>query len=176
MPDQEQITLKISPPEMEQYCKELCRGSANVSRTHASLIALEGFITRHAATDRFSGPYHKIIHTIQQYSEQTRSQLLKEYAANLNSGLLQKEPRELARIHESMSRNGFDLILDSTVKQYSETQLQSLKSWADEWCQQAEEKALKASGFPDAFNFKGAGIALDEYRAMCELKRKLNPL
>ncbi|MCW8944716.1 MAG: hypothetical protein OQL27_08075 [Sedimenticola sp.] len=176
MPNQDQITLKISTSEIEHYCEELCRGSSNVSRKHASLIALEGFITRHSSTDTFSGAFHNIINTIQHYSEQTRDQLLKEYAEDLATALSQKSTRELARIHESMSRNGYDLILERVTKRFSSAQQQATKIWVDEWCQDAESRALAASGFPDAFNFKDAGIALDEYRAMSELKRKLSPL
>ena len=135
MPDQEQITLKISAAEIELYCDELCRGSSNISRKHASLIALEGFITRHASTDKYSGPYHTILNTIQQYSEQTRTQLLKAYADELEVALSNEEPRELARIHESMSRNGYDRILDSALTHHAPEQLQSLKAWAGRWCQ-----------------------------------------
>jgi hypothetical protein len=176
MPDQEQITLQISAAQIEQFCTELCRGSSNVSRKHATLIALEGIITRYSSTDTYSAPFHKILSIIQDYSEQTREQLLKEYADELIPALAEQNPRSISRVHESLSRNGFDLILDRVLNNFNAQHLASLKKWIDGWCGEAETKALAASGFPDALNFKGAGIALADYRAMSELKRKLSTL
>ncbi|MCW9021818.1 MAG: hypothetical protein OQK42_02525 [Sedimenticola sp.] len=176
MSDMEQITLRLSVPEIEQYCADLCRGTSNANRKHATLIALEGFITTHASSDTFSGPFHKIISIIQQYSEQTRRQLLKQYADELVTALSRRNAGEIARIHDSLSRNGFDQILEAALDKLSLTDQMTLKEWAESWSSDAENKALAASGFPDAFNFKGAGIALSDYRAVCELKRKLSPL
>lgn len=176
MSDQEQITLRISATQIEQYCADLCRGSANVSRKHASLIALEGIISRYSSTDTYSAPFYKILSIIQGYSEQTRELLLKAYADQLIPALVEQNPQTISRIHESLSRNGFDLILDRVLNNFNVQHLASLKKWSDGWCAEAETSALAASGFPDALDFKSAGISLADYRAMSELKRKLSTL
>jgi hypothetical protein len=176
MSDQDQITLQISVAQIEQYCVDLCQGTSNISRKHATLIALEGIITRYSSTDAYSAPFHKILSIIQGYSEQTRELLLKEYADELIPALAEQNPRLISRIHESLSRNGFDLILDRALNNITLQHRASLKKWVDNWCDEAEAKALAASGFPDAFNFKGTDIALADYRAMSELKRKLSTL
>lgn len=172
----EHMTLQVTIQQIEQYCDELCRGSANISRKHSALIALEGFIVRHASTDKYTAVFNRIIDTIQRYAEQTRNELLKEYAAQLKPALLDPDCQELARIHQSVSRNGFDQLLDQVLSELEPDQLAALKRWSTHWLAEAELKASRASGYPDALNFNGAGIVLAEYRAISELKRKLAPL
>ncbi len=171
----EQMTLRVTAEEIEQFCAELCRGSANTSRKHAALIALEGFIVRFTATDKYTAVFNRILEIIQQYAEQTRSELLNEYADHLEPALHSRDAKALARIHHSVSRNGFDHLLSQVLERVSPDQLHALKLWAKNWVNEAESKARQASGYPDALNFKSAGIGLDEYRAICELKRKLSP-
>ncbi|WP_428603319.1 hypothetical protein [Sedimenticola sp.] len=172
----EPISLHVSVHQIEQFCSELCQGSANTSRKHAALIALEGFITRHATTDKYTDTYSRIITAIQQYAEQTRLELLNEYADQLEPALLNKEPRELARIHRSVSRNGFDQLLEQVITRFTPEQQNALKQWANDWSDHAEKQARLAGGYPDALNFKAANISLEEYRAITELKRRLTPL
>lgn len=176
MSTDKQMTLQISAQQIDQFCAELCRGSSNTSRKHAALIALEGFIIRHTATDKYTGIFNHIIGIIQEYAEQTRTELLNEYADRVQPALKNRDRTELARIHQSVSRNGFDRLLDQVLAKLAPDLQSALKLWAEDWVADADSKARQASGYPDALNFKAAGIRLDEYRAMTELKRKLTPL
>lgn len=170
------MSLQISTRQIERYCAEICQGSANTGRKHAALIALEGFIVRHTATDKYSDQFNQIVATIQRYAEQTRIELLSEYADKLLITLTNRDRTGLATIHQAVSRNGFDQLLDQALAKLSPSQWPAIKQWNDEWLQNAEAKARLASGYPDALNLKDAGIQMDEYRAMTELKRKLTPL
>lgn len=170
------ITLQVSASQIEQFCTELRRGSNNISRQHSALIALEGFIIRHAASDRYTHAFNNIIDIIQQHAEQTRQTLLNEYAQRLGPALIDRDRNELARIHQAVSRNGFDQLLERVLESFSAELLRSLKLWAENWVNEAESRARLASGYPDALNFNKAGIRLDQYRAVSELKRRLEPL
>ncbi|WP_275096797.1 hypothetical protein [Sedimenticola hydrogenitrophicus] len=172
----EPITLQVSAHQIERFCAELRRGSANTNRKHSALIALEGFIIRHAATDKYTSAFNNIVNIIQGHAEQTRQALLNEYAENLEPALKNRDRNALAAIHQSVSRNGFDQLLEQVLVRLSPELLHSLKLWAEKWVNEAESKARRASGYPDALNFKQAGIPLDQYRALSELKRKLTPL
>jgi len=176
MSNDKQMTLQISAQQIDQFCAELCRGSANTSRKHSALIALEGFIIRHTSTDKYTGIFNRIISIIQEYAEQTRTELLNEYADRLQPALNNRDRTELARIHQSVSRNGFDRLLDQVLARLAPDLQSALKLWAEDGVADADSRARQASGYPDALNFKDAGVRLDEYRAMTELKRKLTPL
>jgi len=176
MSTDKQMTLQISARQIDQFCAELCRGSSNTSRKHSALIALEGFVIRHTSTDKYTDVFTRIIGIIQQYAEQTRTELLNEYADRLEPALINRNRTELARTHQSVSRNGFDRLLGQVLVKLTPDQQSALKLWVESWILDAESKARQASGFPDAFNFKGAQIPLDEYRAMTELQRKLTLL
>jgi len=175
-PTDKPMTLQISSQQIERYCAEICQGSANTSRKHAALIALEGFIVRHTSTDKYSAQFNQIVATIQRYAEQTRAELLSEYADKLLIILTDRDRTGLATIHQAVSRNGFDQLLDQVLSKLPPAQRPGLKQWNEDWLQDAETKARLASGYPDALNMKDAGIPLDEYRAMTELKRKLASL
>ncbi|MCW8908166.1 MAG: hypothetical protein OQL28_13015 [Sedimenticola sp.] len=170
------ITLKISAEQIDRFCDELCRGSSNINRKHASLIALEGFVIRHAASDTHSEAFNRIISIIQGFSEQTRQELLESYRQQLLPALRRQQVEEIARIHKALSRNGFDQLLEQCLQQIPETNLQALQSWVERWCNKAQTSAQQASGYPDALNFAAAAISLQEYQAMCELKRRLGPI
>ncbi|AKH20253.1 hypothetical protein [Sedimenticola thiotaurini] len=176
MATDKQMTLQISTRQIDQYCAEICAGSANTSRKHSALIALEGFIVRHTTTDKYSELFNQVVDTIQRYAEQTRAELLSEYADKLLIALADRDRTGLAMIHQSVSRNGFDQLLDQALPKLPRNQQPGLKQWSDRWLLDAESKARLASGYPDAFNFKDAGVPIDEYRAMTELKRKLTRL
>ena len=170
------ITLKVTPEQIDRFCHELCRGSANINRKHASLIALEGFVIRHAASDTHSEGFNRIVSIIQAYSEQTRQELLESQLSQLLPALNQQRVDEIARIHKALSRNGFDQLLEQGLEQMPGTARHSLKTWVDSWCSEARERAQQASGYPDALNFAATSISLQEYQAMSELKRRLAPL
>lgn len=170
------ITLKISAAKITRFCDELCSGSSNISRKHASLIALEGFIIRHADSDTYSESFNRILSIIQGFSEQTRQELLATYQQQLRSALEQQQTNEITRIHQALSRNGFDQLLGESLGPLQPAAREALKTWAENWCSEAEATAQAASGYPDALNFSATPIALPEYQAMCELRRKLSPL
>lgn len=173
MSTENQIALKISGAQIEQFCSELCRGSSNISRTHSALTVLEGFIIRHASADSYTPDFNKIVAIIQHFSEQTRQDLLKLYASSLEPALLKRDIPELTRIHQALSRSGFDQLLGTILAQSTPQQRDELVLWSAQWCDAAEQRALAASGYPDALNFCGAGISPAEYSTINELRRKL---
>jgi len=169
MTDDQEITLRVSRDGIESFCREITRGSANTSRKHATLVALEGFIARHAGPDSHSPAYEKILTSIRNFSEQTRSKLLQEQVEALSPALQGHLPAEIGRIHCSLSRNGFSQVLASAWDGLPRQVRPAVIRWISDWCEQAEQAAQEASGYPDAMNFHAAGIELREYRAMKDI-------
>lgn len=169
MTDDQEITLQVSRDGIETFCRDITRGSANTGRKHATLVALEGFIARHAGADRHSPAYEKILTSIRNFSEQTRSKLLQEQVEALLPALQGHLPAEIGRIHSSLSRNGFSQVLASVWDGLPRQARPAVTRWISDWCEQAERAAREASGYPDAMNFRAADIELREYRAMKDI-------
>lgn len=165
----DEINLRISRHGIETFCREITQGSANTGRKHATLVALEGFIARHAGPDSHSPAYEKILASIRHFSEQTRSKLLQEQVEALLPALQEQLPAEVGRIHSNLSRNGFSQVLDSVWNNLPRPARPSVMRWINDWCAQAEQAARQASGYPDAMNFRAANIDLREYRAMKDI-------
>ncbi len=169
MTEDPRITLQVSGDSIEAFCREITRSSANTGRKHATLVALEGFIARHAGPDSHSPAYEKILARIRDYSGQTRSALLQEQTAALSPALQARRPAEIGRIHDSLSRNGFSQVLAAAWDGLPRQERDGVRRWVADWCRRAEQAAREASGYPDALNFRAAGIDLREYRAMKDI-------
>ena len=87
---------------------------------------------------------------------------------------MERNRRGITRIHQALSRNGFDSLLEQTIAGITLDNLQQISNWISRWCAEMTSRAQKASGYPDALNFKAAGIKFTEYSAMCDIERKLS--
>ncbi len=168
-----EINLKITSDGLERFCEEIAVGSANTQRKHAAFMALEAFITRHAGADAHTQAYNHILEIIERFSTSTRSSLLTENSVILKSALCKQKPTEIARIFVSVSRNGFNQILTQTINILMQEQLDDIRPWVADWCVSAKEKGQKASGYPDAMDFRKTDIDLLEYTAMSEINKLL---
>jgi len=171
MSDQEKITLTLTVPEVERFCKEVMQGSANAARKHATLVALEGFVARHAGADSHTPCFNAIQARIRAFAEETRKELLAHSARELAAALERADRHALGRIHSSLSRNGFSQVLNAALEPLDNIQRFKILAWLRAWKAQAETAAREASGYPDAMNFKGAGVDLKEYTAISDIER-----
>ena len=165
----QRISLQLTADGIEAFCREIVDGSANTGRKHATLVALEGFIARHAGTDSHSPAYQEILRRIRNFSERTRSELLLEQARALTEALRRDDAVAAGRIHRSLSRNGFAQVAARARRQMEPDERRRIRGRVHDWCQQAELAARAASGWPDAMNFRAAGIDLEVYRAMKDI-------
>ncbi len=171
--EEPRITLQLTADGIEAFCREIVSGSANTGRKHATLVALEGFIARHAGTDSHSPAYEEILRRIRNFSDRTRSELLAEQAQALDSALRRGDAIAAGRIHRSLSRNGFAQVVSRLRQRMEPAQRRRIEASVRRWCEQAEEAARSASGWPDAMNFRAAGIDLEAYRAMKDILAQL---
>ena len=167
------IDLRVTPEGIEAFCREIVAGSANTGRKHATLVALEGFIARHAGADSHSPAYEEILRRIRNFSERTRSELLAEQAQALDAALERGDAIAAGHIHRSLSRNGFAQVVALLRQRIEPSRRRRIEAGVRAWCEQAEQAARAASGWPDAMNFRAAGIDLEAYRAMKDILAQL---
>jgi hypothetical protein len=51
--------------------------------------------------------------------------------------------------------------------------MNALRTWASDWLTQTRQRAQQASPYPDAIDFRAAGLDVSEYSAMTDLGRFL---
>ncbi|MES9885149.1 MAG: hypothetical protein ABW185_30275, partial [Sedimenticola sp.] len=132
-------------------------------------------ITEHAGTEKYTATYNRLLEIIDSFSEKTRANLLQEYADELLPALLRESSHEIARIYRQLSRNGFHDILGNVGKRLTDIEYRRLSSWLTDWCCDADQRGREASGYPDAINLPAAGIDIEEYQAMNDTRKLLEP-
>ncbi len=105
--------------------------------------------------------------------EQARAALLNERAQRLLKALQAQSLPHIALLYASLSRDAFWALLGRVEPQVDAAALDAIRRWAFDWLTQAQQRAQQASPYPDAIDFKAAGIEVTEYSAMTDLARYL---
>lgn len=174
MPASDEISLRLSPAIAETQCQEIIKQARNSTHALAALISLQAFISGTAhPSDRYTPPYEAIKAAVEKYAAEIRLRILAENAAALAQLMRQQNVGEVARIHAALSRNGFWQAIKQAVPQLDAKELAAAAEWSENWCLQAKSSALAASGYPDALDFRKAGVSAAEYAAMTEIATNL---
>ena len=169
-----QIDLNLTPDNVEAQCQEAIKQARNASHALAALITLQTFIAATVQpTHKFTPAYETVKAVVERHAAEIRARILAESADALALAIRQRNCPELARIHASLSRNGFWQMAQQAARQLDSSELLGAATWSRDWCRDAKARAEAASGFPDALDFRKAGIAPAEYAAMTEINRYL---
>lgn len=173
MTETSSIKLSINSTELAKFCDKHIQRSRDIAKTHDALITLETFITLFAKESHGTFEYNAIEAVIKSYTEKTRKMLMEQNTQMLQKALEQQQISAISQIHTPMSRNGFYLILQTAVDQLPTSQRLSITQWAIDWVKNAKHIAELASGYPEAYDFKKAGISIEEFQAMEDVGRYL---
>ncbi|MCP4996862.1 MAG: hypothetical protein GY934_24265 [Gammaproteobacteria bacterium] len=175
MTDLKPINILIGSQELEKFCEKLLERSQDIAKTHDALITLESFISIFGRPSHGTNEYQLIESTIKAITETSRQKLLEKNTRDLITVLRQCNVLALAGVHTPLSRNGFYQILQTAITQLSDDDIRLIMVWSGNWVKEAKQLAEEASGFPDALDFKKAGIRVEEFQAMSDIDRVLNP-
>ena len=168
------ISLSVSTDELEKFCNKLIKRSRDISKTHDSLSTIEAFIAVFGKAAHGSNEYYAIEHIIKKASEETRQKLLEEKSIALINALKKQDIVVITKIYTPLSRSGFTQILEIASGQFNQGEIANLQLWSADWVSTMKKKAEQASGYPDALDFKKAGINIEEYHAICDVNNFLN--
>ena len=164
------ITLQLSPETIQAQCLFAIQQSRNTSHALAALIALQTFVGATAQPDDRESPAHRAIREIiTAQAAILRDRLLAEHAHALSDAMRAQDCAEITRIYDELSRNGFWQVAQIASDKLDAMEQAAAKIWLFAWCTDAKDRALAASGYPDALNFQKAGISPKEYVAMTDL-------
>ncbi|RDH84497.1 MAG: hypothetical protein DIZ80_03185 [endosymbiont of Galathealinum brachiosum] len=169
------INIRISKDELQDFCQKVLKRSRDISKTHDALITLESFISVFGRPSHGTIEYQTIESTIKEITESSRQQLLKKSTIDLIEALKLCNAKSLAMIHTPLSRNGFYQILQTAIETLTDDDIRLVMLWSANWLKEASELAQKASGYPDAMDFKKAEISFEEFQAITDIDRVLNP-
>lgn len=170
------FSLELTPQEVEAHCAALWQQFRSPGQVLAALVAMQSLFALAPAGKRENAPYREIQAIVARHAEKARSELLKESERRLLAALQHKETREITRIHAGLSRNGFWQAASAAGGGRDGADLAGDIAWLAQWHQSARTRAEAASGYPDALDFRAAGIDAAEYAAMDELLRCLQSL
>ncbi len=163
------LNFHMEAQQLNAFCKKIISRSRNISNIHEALNVLEAFVSAFAADSQGSDSYNEVQSVIKSHSEKTREKLMQEKIQQLRDGLLQKNRTLLASVYNSISRNGFYQNLTQATSAIDADEIPDIAAWVLQWSNDARQKAEQASGYPDALDFKKAGIAIDEYQTMSDI-------
>lgn len=170
------FSLSLTPAEMEAQCAALTQQFRSPAQVLSALVALQSLFASAPPGQRENAPYREIQAVISRHAEIVRAQLLAECRARLLAALQRRDTLEVTRVHGALSRNGFWQAGAEAASARGNTDLQGDLAWLKEWCASARARAEAASPYPDALDFRAAGIAVEEYTAMDELLRCVRSL
>ncbi len=163
------LSIKINPKQLNSFCKKVISRSRNTANIHEALIVLEAFISAHSKDSHGSDNYKDIQSALKVHSERTRDQLMTEKTKQLEQGLILNNIPILTDIYNSLSRNGFYQILTHATDQINRSEIPAIAEWVIAWADSSKRKAEKASGYPDALDFKKANIDIQYYQTMTDI-------
>ena len=167
-PPSEVFRLALTPQAVEALCASLWQQFRGPGQILSALVAIQSLLALAPPGDRETEPYRNIQALIARHAETARAQLLAECESRLLLALERRDTAEITRVHGSLSRNGFwQAAAAARGRENSDL------AWLAQWCNSARAKAEAASGYPDALDFRAAGLVAEEYAAMQELLRCL---
>jgi hypothetical protein len=169
-----QISLLLNPDTVQAHCLFAIQQARNTSHALASLIALQSFVVAMTQPSDLDTPAFGVIKgIINGHVTSLRAELQAEQARALTAALRATDCPAITRIHLDVSRNAFWQATQTAMLQFDELEKTIISDWAQTWHAGAKSRALAASGYPDALNFKKAGISPQEYAAMTDINHCL---
>lgn len=168
--DKTSLRFSLDTEQAESFCIALWQQSPNPAHILAALTALESFFLATVQTPQRSGmEFTAIVRVLQKHASQAREQLLAAARLELQAAMEARNISGIARLHGSLSRNGFWQAAESAGQNMAAEKARHTADWAALWCRDAKARALAASGYPDALDFKGANVLPADYAAMSDL-------
>lgn len=175
MTNSQSLSLSINSSDLESFCNKLLADSRNIAKTHDALMTLSSFISAFGRPAQGTDSYLLIESTIKSITEKSHQQLLEKCRADLLLALKQCNIVGLTVVHTSVSRNGFYQIFQTVISELTDDDIRLLMVWSANWVKEAKQLLEAAGGFSDAMAFNKAGISKEQFDAMTDIDRVLNP-
>lgn len=160
--------LHISPARLSEFCQQLRQRSGDTALALHALSTVQALLG--VCIDDPDHPgYVQARRDLDAQLAELRTTLIGQHAARIGLALRGCDTDALLRIFQALSRSGFAAAATQAWECLDGPQRDGTRQWLEDWTQSARQRAHSASRYPDAPDFRAAGIALESYLMMEEL-------
>ncbi|VAW62842.1 hypothetical protein MNBD_GAMMA11-1722 [hydrothermal vent metagenome] len=175
MTNHRSIDLTINTAELEKFCQTQLSLSQNTGLTYNALMTLTSFIACFAQDQQATDHYRAVESTLRTITDKCRQALLQSNSKALLRALRQCNITALAAVHTSSPGSDFYKILQTTIAELDDDEIRLVMLWSENEVKEAKELADKAGDTLDTMDFIAAGIRAEEFYAISDIDRMLNP-
>lgn len=168
MSDAAPFPLHISPARLTAFCHQLRQRSGDAALALHALTAVQSLLGICVDNPEHPG-YVQARRHLDGHLEELRGTLVAQHAALIGMALRTRDCNALLRTFQALSRSGFAVAAVQAWESLDSPQRAAAFRWLSDWTQDARQRAQAASRYPDAPDFRAAGIALDSFLMMEEL-------
>lgn len=172
MHDTHPLPLRLTPARLAEFCRQL-RQRADPAQALQQLTTVQALIGL-CIEDRTDPAYVQANEFMAGQLEDLRDGLLAQHASRLDAALRERDPDAIARSFGTLSRSGFATAAARAWQRLDATLHDDCAHWLMAWCADARTRADAASPYPDAPDFRAAGIAVETYLALRDLLESSN--
>jgi hypothetical protein len=148
------------------------RRTSAAEKRLAALDALQTFIGVAADVGEQTKPvFAAIRETLADHIEQARAALLQEAGEKLTAALREQQLARAAAIYTALSRDAFWQLLLQAETGLGSQATAEVAAWCRHWLVQTQQASAVHSPYPDAIDFKAAGIDVTSYLMMGDLNK-----
>lgn len=173
MVDSRSFTLTLSPSRLADFYRQLRQRARDPAQALQQLTTAQALIG--LGNDHRDHPaYHQARQDLEEQLEQAREELLAWHAQRLRTALQEQDSAAIAQCFRALSRSGFSECVSLSWQQLAPAARDQCGLWLEDWCRDALQRATAASRYPDAPDFRAAGVDLETYLAMTDLRSTLS--
>ena len=170
MHDTQPLPLQLTPALLAEFCRQIRLRCDDPAQALQQLTAVQALLGA-CVTDRAHPAYGKARATLDTHLETLRAAVLDRHAAALANAMRERDAAAVAHSFVALSRSGFAAAATRAWALLDAALRPACGEWLGIWCADAEARAAAASRFPDAPDYRAAGIALESVLAMQELRK-----
>lgn len=160
--------LHLSPAQLTAFCHQLRQRCGDAALALHALTTVQALLGLCIDDPQHPG-YVQARRHLDAQLEELRTTLIAQHATLIGMALRRHDTDALLRGFQSLSRSGFAAAATQAWECLEPPQREDARNWLADWMQSARQRAHSAGRYPDAPDFRAAGIALDGYLMMEEL-------
>lgn len=169
MPDDQPFRLELTPAGLARFCRQAAGRARDTGDALRGLTTLQAFIGTHAI-DPNQPAYRSARAALDAEIDALRARLLEEHRSALARALADRDAAAVTDSFTALSRSGFREAAAQALTALDAATRAAAAHWLADWCDEARRRAAAASRYPDALDFRSAGVAAETFLALDELR------
>ena len=163
------LPLHLSPERLDEFCDQLRRRASDPAAVLQSLTTIQALLAV-AVVEAEHPAWREARSRLNARMEEARDAVLEQHAVCIAAALEAGDGTAIGHSFTRLSRSGFADAATLAWSRIAEPQRTRLLGWLNDWLTSARERSAHAGKYPDAPDFRSAGIALDVYLGLQELQ------